>query len=193
MGGTTQVVEPAADNDFSLRDLIRETITAGASDDPGVIAAMVAAKVPADKLRAALTLALRDMVRHEYHHFGTWFKTPEPEPEPEPKRQPAGKNGKAPVIPKQPFRSAKVQGYQAWSEVLWKPVAVAGNQWKKFGECGILDLRFLASDRRGQAALSTAAAIRFEKYEQALIDHDKQTVAALPDDVISEIEGRPTP
>jgi hypothetical protein len=163
--------------DFNLRATIREVVESSGLTDPGDIAAKVAENVPQKLLRTVLADALRDVVRIELHSYTSWRR---PEPEPNHGRSPSGS------------RSAKVAAYRVWARILRKPVAVEGNEWKAFGECGPEDLSFLAQDRRQNAAESLAAAERFEKYAAALEEAGAETVADLPDAVIASIEdGQP--
>ena len=154
------VVVPSADKGLDLLKMIRETIAETDLDDPGVIAQIVAERIPLKHVRAALAIALRDMVRIAFHSSGSWLQPIPTSP------APAGtgtKGGPAPTQ-RQPFRSTKVQGWQTWGAVLFKREAVKGNVWKKFGDCNVEDLQYLEESRRSNAEASLAAAERFEKY-----------------------------
>lgn len=155
---------------YDVREAIRAVVEDSDLTDPGDIAAKVVEQIPSRDLRPVLALVLREYVRTQLHSFERWRTRLEGEES------------------QRPNRSAKREAIRAWARVLRKPVAVEDNVWKQFGECTVEDLRFLAVDRRQNAAESIAAAERFEKYTAAVDECGVEVVADLPDDVIASIE-----
>lgn len=155
---------------FDLRELIRDEIASSAVADPAVIAEHVAKRVPTAHVRAALALALHDMVRvavvkqrYETHRAV--------------ERAAVGRGSK--------WDDAG----EMYRAILGQRIEVGGEdrEWKFLGDCTRDDLLQAVSTREEQAKGLIMASRRYKAIADLLERHAKDQVSELPLDEVAAV------
>lgn len=62
-------------------------------------------------------------------------------------------------------------------------------RWAHLKDCTVFDVRKIIVAHRDRAAQSSAIADRYDRLEQAMLDHNAEVVGDLPDELVAEILG----
>lgn len=195
-------------SDFNLRHLCREVLDTTTMNDPHRIAPEVLCRIGDKDLKAALgeclPLLVREMIRSSRN--GGFLSAPPQQPTPprltlhkdpeaevmseHPGSGPMASVGRAPA--RKPGRSAKVAAIRAagpkWlADRLY--TSADPREWKRVGDCSFTDLMFAATQRRDQAARTSAAAERLESLAELVRTHGVDRVRDLPASVLAEVGG----
>ncbi|MER5843247.1 hypothetical protein ABT099_23705 [Streptomyces prasinus] len=203
---------------FNLRHLIREVLDNSTLTDPHAIASEVGRRIDDSDLRLALAQCLAHVVREEIRSSRngglpilpslpaalrpeaprlTLHTRPEVMTDTQPKtmqEQPSG--APRPVIKATPARpagrSAKVAAIRE-SGPRWLHdrlnTGADPREWKRIGDCTFTDLMFAATQRRDQAARTSAAAERLERLAELLRSHGVDRVRDLPESILTKVGG----
>lgn len=195
--------------DFNLRHVVREVLAASTMNDPHALAGEVLRRIPRGDYKAALQQCLANMVREEIrsHRNGGFLSAPPQQSAPprltlhagsdapevmseHPGSGPMASVGRAPA--RKPVRSAKVAAIRA-SGPKWLAdrlyTSADPREWKRVGDCSFTDLMFAATQRRDQAARTSAAAERLESLAELVRAHGVERVRDLPASVLAEVGG----
>lgn len=204
-------------SDFSLRHLVRNVLASSELTDPHALAEEILDQIDDADLRPALGQVLASMVREEIRDSRNGGGLPpmpsRPTTTPPPStsgprlrlhtqrdapqvlmERPGGYTVSLPS-PRQsvkPAPSAKVAAIRAaapkWLGERLNTGADAG-EWKRIGDCTFTDLMFAVSQRREQAARTSAAADRYERLAELVQAHGVELVRDLPESVLSQVGG----
>jgi len=202
-------------SDFSLRRLVRDVLASSELTDPHALADEILARIADEDLRPALGQVLASMVREEIRERRNKHAVALPSPAvlttppvasaprltlhsqpqvmaetPGPAPRPVIKHVPPPA--RQSARSAKVAAIRAaapkWLEDRYC-VGSGDDDWKFLGDCGFADLMFAATQRREQAARTSAAAERLEGLAELVRSHGVDRVRDLPEAVLASVGG----
>lgn len=158
--------------DFDVRAAVRAVMAETDLAEPSDIAAKVAESIPAKQLRAVVAVVLRDYVRIQLHEG----------------RRATDFAALADVSPAgvKPNASAKVRAIRDAAPRWLRDRVFIGVGWTLLGECTYENLRYLESERRDNAAASTAAAEYYARLAELVRRHNVACVADLPLHVLAE-------
>lgn len=155
---------------FNLRATVREVLVESDEADPGVIAGLVMARIPKKDRDAALSQAMRLVVRESISQART------------------GRQPRSNVTPIRP--SHKVAAIrEGWMRRLHDRVHVGGSEYKFLADCTYDDLLRVAGERQELAERNGAWAREYRAMANAVLDADVATFGDLPAETQATILG----
>ncbi|MGH3965741.1 MAG: hypothetical protein ACRDRY_21230 [Pseudonocardiaceae bacterium] len=164
---------------FDLRGLIREICVSSPSNNYGMLAKEVSARVDDEDLRDALEQVLPSLIQDEVHRHRR-----------ETSHVPSAQSN---LVPEQraPGHSWKVSGIRRHAEELRKRYATGfgPNSVKTLGDFTIEDCRSAFAMHTKLAKGNALSAERYAAYVDVLEQHRCATISALPNDVLDLLFG----
>lgn len=169
------MTQGSAADEFSLRNLIRQTADDLDLIDPDAVTDEVLQRIPRNLVREALQQALRSYV----HHVLTGRRQDTVITDPaDLLAETTGGAGSSNVGRKQ--RAVR----DWWRRALDEAYLVADGSWLRLKDCDLPALKFLAEDRRQRATQLAAKAAEFDLLQRLVTEHGVDTVGELPEDVL---------